>query len=61
MKFLIVLGLAMFSGLLIAGTPTPKNVTFETQDGGIIHADYYPATEMAVVLAHDAVFGKSSW
>ncbi len=38
-----------------------KTVVFPTADGGEIIADFYPAGNKAVVLAHGAIFNKESW
>lgn len=39
----------------------PKAVSFDTSDGGVIHADLYGDGERAVLLAHGKVFDKESW
>lgn len=39
----------------------PKEVSFPTQDGGIVFADLYGAGDRGVVLAHGARFDKASW
>ena len=36
-------------------------VSFPTEDGGLIHADVYGHGDRAVVLCHGARFDKSSW
>jgi dienelactone hydrolase len=38
-----------------------RQVSFPTQDGGVIHADESGKGERAVVLAHGARFDKESW
>jgi pimeloyl-ACP methyl ester carboxylesterase len=40
---------------------TPKEISFPTQDGGIVYADLYGSGERGVVLAHGARFDKLSW
>jgi len=48
--------------LLMASAPvTPKEVSFPTQDGGVVYADVYGSGERGVVLAHGAKFDKASW
>jgi pimeloyl-ACP methyl ester carboxylesterase len=46
-----------------AHTPEPKvaNVSFATEDGGIVYADLYGDGESGVVLAHGGRFTKESW
>ena len=61
MRLFFCLALTLFSSFLRAETPTPEEVSFNTKDGGVIHADYYSSGELAVVLAHGAVFNKASW
>jgi dienelactone hydrolase len=39
----------------------PQEVSFPTQDGGIIYAHRYGSSERAVVLAHGGRFTKESW
>ncbi len=49
-------------GLLMAGlTAAQEHVSFPTSDGGLIYADLYGNGERGVVLAHGAVFDKTSW
>jgi dienelactone hydrolase len=50
---------AMTFTLLAA--PTPRAVTFQTEDGWTIHADAYGAGDRAVVLVHGGRFTKASW
>lgn len=61
MKLVVCLALTLFSSWVSAGTTEPEAVSFNAADGGVIHADYYPARDVAVVLAHGAVFNKESW
>lgn len=39
----------------------PKEVSFPTQDGGVVYADLYGAGIRGVVLAHGMKFDKESW
>ena len=43
---------------LFAGS---QEVSFPTEDGGVVHADLYGAGDHAVVLAHGMKFDKASW
>jgi pimeloyl-ACP methyl ester carboxylesterase len=54
---LAILALAGFSRALVAQT----EVSFPTQDGGIVYADLYGTGKKAVVLAHGGQFNKESW
>lgn len=50
--------------LLFACAPADaafREVTFDTSDGGRIHANLYGDGSHGVVLAHGAVFNKESW
>lgn len=40
---------------------TPKEVSFATQDGGVVYGDLYGTGDRGVVLAHGARFDKASW
>ncbi len=42
-------------------TVTPQEVSFPTQDGGLIYANLYGKGERGVVLAHGGRFTKESW
>ena len=47
-----------------ASNPEPQaqeQVSFPTQDGGLIHADLYGEGDRAAVLAHGGRFDKESW
>jgi len=46
---------------LAAGAREPREVSFPTDDGGVVFADAYGEGERAVVLAHGARFDKESW
>ena len=55
---------AMLAGacaLAAAGAPGPRQVSFPTEDGGLVHADVYGDGKRGVVLAHGARFDKASW
>jgi pimeloyl-ACP methyl ester carboxylesterase len=39
----------------------PEEVSFPTQDGGVVFADLYGSGDRAVVLAHGQRFDKASW
>lgn len=39
----------------------PKQVSFPTEDGGLIYADRYGKGDRGVVLAHGGRFSKESW
>lgn len=48
--------------LWLAGSAAAqKQVSFPTEDGGLIHADVYGKGDTAVVLAHGGRFNKESW
>ena len=54
----------LFSILLAASSPAGvafRKVSFDTSDGGKIHANLYGGGAHGVVLAHGAVFDKESW
>jgi pimeloyl-ACP methyl ester carboxylesterase len=46
---------------LVAAAGPPKEVSFPTQDGGIVYADLYGSGDRGVVLAHGGRFNKGSW
>lgn len=53
---------ALLLTLLLAGLPaTQQQVSFPTQDGGIVYADMYGKGGHGVVLAHGGRFNKESW
>jgi dienelactone hydrolase len=66
---LIVLPLAALLSVLAAGSggrrqvaaEPPRQVSFPTEDGGLIHADLYAGGDRGVVLAHGGRFDKGSW
>jgi pimeloyl-ACP methyl ester carboxylesterase len=39
----------------------PAEISFPTQDGGVVYADLYGAGDKAVILAHGGQFNKESW
>lgn len=47
--------------LMSSSAVSPREVSFPTQDGGIVYADLYGEGERGVVLAHGARFDKASW
>jgi esterase/lipase len=50
------------ASLLLAGIAVgEEQVSFETRDGGLIHADLYGKGDRAVILAHGGRFNKESW
>ena len=54
----------LFSVLPAAASPADvafRKVSFDTSDGGKIHANLYGGGSHGVVLAHGAVFDKESW
>jgi dienelactone hydrolase len=66
---LIVITLAITSSLTLgseaksqSSTDTPPAlVSFQTQDGGVVYADFYGKGTRGVVLAHGGRFTKESW
>jgi len=38
-----------------------QNISFPTQDGGVVYADAYGNSDRGVVLAHGGRFNKESW
>jgi pimeloyl-ACP methyl ester carboxylesterase len=47
--------------LLLGSAAAQKQVSFSTQDGGLIYADEYGKGNRGVVLAHGGRFNKGSW
>jgi alpha/beta superfamily hydrolase len=48
--------------LLLTGlTAAQEQVSFPTQDGGLVHGDLYGKGDRGVVLAHGGRFNKESW
>lgn len=45
----------------LIGCGGPENVSFPTQDGGLVHGDLYGQGFRGVVLAHGGRFTKESW
>ena len=43
------------------GAAAQKEISFPTQDGGLIYADLYGKGDRGVVLAHGGRFNKKSW
>jgi dienelactone hydrolase len=55
-------GLAFGNGLVGGEVPpSPRLVSFPTEDGGIVYADLYGDGQRGVVLAHGGRFTKESW
>jgi hypothetical protein len=53
---------ATFVALALVGlAAAQENVSFPTQDGGLIYADVYGKGDRGVVLAHGGRFNKESW
>lgn len=44
-----------------SASPSPEQISFPTQDGGLIYANLYGSGERGVVLAHGGRFTKESW
>jgi alpha-beta hydrolase superfamily lysophospholipase len=57
MMIRLILGVATMT-TLFAGS---EEVSFPTQDGGVVFADLYGAGDRGVVLAHGMKFDKASW
>jgi pimeloyl-ACP methyl ester carboxylesterase len=53
----LVLGVFAMSTLWAA----PAEVSFPSQDGGVVYADLYGTGDRCIVLAHGMRFDKSSW
>jgi pimeloyl-ACP methyl ester carboxylesterase len=58
MTFLTVALTALF---LAAPASQGTDVSFPTEDGGLVHGTLYGAGERGVVLAHGGQFNKESW
>lgn len=58
MRSVTVIIVALF---LAAASHAQKAVSFPTEDGGVVSADSYGASEHGVVLAHGGRFNKGSW
>lgn len=53
---------AVLATLVLAGlAAAQEQVSFPTQDGGLIYADLYGEGDRGVVLAHGGRFDKASW
>jgi dienelactone hydrolase len=49
-------------GVLVAGIgAAQEQVSFATEDGGVVYGDLYGKSERGVVLAHGGRFNKESW
>ena len=54
--------IAVLAAILLAQpAAAQKTVSFPTEDGGVVFADVYGASDRAVVLAHGGRFNKESW
>lgn len=54
----------LLGGGQLASAPrveAPRQVSFPTQDGGLVYADLYGKGDKGVVLAHGGRFDKESW
>jgi pimeloyl-ACP methyl ester carboxylesterase len=61
-KFVMRLSFPVLVAVLLAeSAAAQKTVSFPTEDGGVIFADVYGASDRAVVLAHGGRFNKESW
>ncbi|MFQ5744784.1 MAG: alpha/beta hydrolase [Acidobacteriota bacterium] len=53
---------AVIMALVLAGLTGPQeDVSFPTQDGGVVHADTYGQGDRGIVLAPGGRFNKESW
>jgi pimeloyl-ACP methyl ester carboxylesterase len=57
MMIRLILGVSTMAALFAAS----EEVSFPTEDGGVVHADLYGAGDRGVVLAHGMKFDKASW
>jgi pimeloyl-ACP methyl ester carboxylesterase len=53
----LILGVLTMAALFAAS----DEVSFPTEDGGVVYADLYGAGDLGVVLAHGMKFDKASW
>src|SRR5437667_1902694 len=53
----LFLAALLLPGLAVA----QQQVSFSTQDGGVVHADVYGSGDRGLVLAHGGRFTKDSW
>jgi len=53
----LFLAALLLPGLAVA----QQQVSFSTQDGGLVHADMYGSGDCGLVLAHGGRFAKDSW
>jgi pimeloyl-ACP methyl ester carboxylesterase len=63
-KWVSPLSIGIAVGLVLCAPVTSSaqtEVSFETSDGGLVHADLYGAGDRAVVMAHGGRFTKESW
>ncbi len=57
MMIRLILGVSTMATLFAAS----QEVSFPTEDGGVVYADLYGAGDRGVVLAHGMKFDKASW
>jgi len=58
LRLLIAVFVAIF---LAKAAAALKTVSFPTEDGGVVFADVYGASDKGIVLAHGGRFNKESW
>jgi alpha-beta hydrolase superfamily lysophospholipase len=56
----VILGLSAYAAVSWSA-PAPTTVSFATEDGGVVYANVYGASERAMLLAHGGRFTKESW
>jgi len=56
-----ILSLFLAALLLPGLSVAQQQVSFSTQDGGVVHADVYGSGDRGLVLAHGGRFTKDSW
>ncbi|HLA11509.1 MAG TPA: hypothetical protein VJ023_13060 [Pyrinomonadaceae bacterium] len=69
MKSILVIIIYLITSIVAFGSEVrgqdaaeqPEQISFPTQDGGLIYANLYGTTERSVVLAHGGRFNKDSW
>ncbi len=60
MRISLILGVLTAMTTLYAG-PVSEEISFPSQDGGVVYADAYGSGDRGVVLAHGMKFDKASW
>ncbi|MEW6734323.1 MAG: alpha/beta fold hydrolase [Acidobacteriota bacterium] len=69
MKLILIITFAITVSVIALGSQerrqdiaeSPEQVSFATQDGGLIYANQYGKGDQGVVLAHGGRFNKESW